>query len=58
MYKRQQYNIEAEEVKNKENILRNFFIKKIKKISADYSFSLEHFLRATVLGAVSYTHLS
>ncbi|MEG2587839.1 MAG: ComEC/Rec2 family competence protein [Cetobacterium sp.] len=45
-----QYNIEAEEVKNKENILRNFFIKKIKKISADYSFSLEHFLRATVLG--------
>lgn len=45
-----QYKIEVEEVKNKENILKSFFIKKIKKISEDYSFNLEHFLRATVLG--------
>lgn len=45
-----QYRIEAEEVKDKENILKEFFIKKIKKLSGDYSLDLEHFLRATILG--------
>lgn len=45
-----QYKIEPDEVIDKENVLKNYFIKKIEKVSEKYSLNLEHFLRAVILG--------
>lgn len=45
-----QYRIETEEIEEKREILKDFFIKKIKVLSENYSFNLEHFLKATILG--------
>ncbi|WP_448821471.1 ComEC/Rec2 family competence protein [Cetobacterium sp.] len=45
-----QYRIEREEIEEKRDILKEFFIKKIKVLSENYSLDLEHFLRATILG--------
>ena len=45
-----QYRIETEEIEEKRDILKDFFIKKIKVLSENYSLDLEHFLRATILG--------
>ena len=45
-----QYKIEAEEIEDKIDFLKEIFIKKIKRITEEYSIGLEHFFRATILG--------
>ena len=44
------YKIEVENIKDEVNFFKEFFIKKIKRITEKYSIDLENFLRATILG--------